>query len=375
MKIAHISLSDWSNAVDGMTLEEEGFFWRMTRLMYANEAPFPDQDRENADVMRIDLRVYRRLKSRLMTRVGPRKPVIKVVDGQLVNKRVLAEIEKFCDAKKKASERGKAGNAARWGKHKDRPDFGRTSGELPAEVGRKLEPDSKKINDLGIATPYSILHTPKEKKIPPSPLGGDETRGESFSARRAEREARAAREVAQAAPKQEVNPYRAKNHNFASDADPKHVGAAFSEDGTLQLFNGARAEGLALSGSEEQLRIDLLVVQSSPRVGPSLNPVMLKSRVLGVLADITDKRKQADRRYAEACARKAVRDGGAGRMVKSDGVMETWEPTQDEAILRERFAWYVTKTKAGHQLLTTAGQEAAWRSFRKQQLARATEPA
>ncbi len=223
-------------------------------------------------------------------------------------------------------------------------------------------------------------YTGIETNNPPSPQGGDETRGKSFvtrEAERAEREAKAAEEVAaMKAPKGEVNPYRPQNHNFTPQGDPKKVGAGWTEDGTLQLFNGAYAEGLAMSGSEEQLRIDLLVVQSSNKVGPSLNPTMLRSRALGVLAQVTDQRKQTDRRYAEACARNQKgRGAGAGNAPTPQEVMSSWVPTTDETILRERFAWFVTKTKGGKDLLRNAGQKATWESFRDRQLERARETA
>lgn len=216
--------------------------------------------------------------------------------------------------------------------------------------------------------------TKPEVSNPPSPQGGSETREEKFFTR-AEKEARAAREVASMEkPKAEINPYRAQNHNYAPTGDPKKVGAGWTEDGTLQLFNGALDEALALSGSKEQLRIDLLVVQSSSRVGPSLNPTMLRSRALGVLAEVVDKRKQTDRRYAEACAR-GQKGRGASSEPSPQEVMASWAPTKDEAILRERFAWYVTKTKGGKDLLRQVGQEVTWKSFRDRQLQRVAEMA
>ena len=77
MKIAHISLADWNEAVTGMTLEEEGFYWRMTRLLYSTPAgTISDDDPEVAKLMNVGVRVYRRLKAKML---GWHKETVAVV--------------------------------------------------------------------------------------------------------------------------------------------------------------------------------------------------------------------------------------------------------------------------------------------------------
>ncbi len=227
MKIAHISLGDWAASAAGMTLEEEGFFWRMTRLMYANDGAFPDHDRSNAGIMGIDIRVYRRLKERLL---GRPKPVIKAADGNLVNKRVLEEINRFCAAKKSASDRGKIGAATRWQNDEDRPDFGRTSAGLRPEVGRKSVSQNKEINDLAIATPTPTPYSYK-KETPCSPP----ERGTPEDDLSADQEA--------------------MNRGLTGRDQTAQVSVAWGANGRLEVFNGFRAELLEqLGGDEIELR-------------------------------------------------------------------------------------------------------------------------
>ena len=50
-----------------MTIEQEGFYVRLLSLLYVRDGLLYDRDGENADMMRLDVRTYRRLKGQLLT--------------------------------------------------------------------------------------------------------------------------------------------------------------------------------------------------------------------------------------------------------------------------------------------------------------------
>lgn len=103
MKIAHISLADWHQSVAGWPLELEGFYWRLVRFMYARNG-LEDSDADNARMMGLDPRAYRRLKAQLVA-LG----VIEIRDGQLVNERVETELQRYEEHRERAAEGGRKG--------------------------------------------------------------------------------------------------------------------------------------------------------------------------------------------------------------------------------------------------------------------------
>lgn len=358
MKIAHISISDWATSVAGMTLEEEGFFWRLTRLMYANESVFPDNDRQNCELMGLNIRVYRRLKERLLTRRERRhKPVIELHDGYIVNHRFVQEIEKFCAAKKASSDWGKAGADARWNRHRPKqvslklePNLVETSPKLR----EKSEPKPKEINGSVMATPYSNLHTPKESPLPPK---GVEHRGQALPAL-----------------KSEINPYRKRDPmGLNPDLDVEKIGIGWTEEGNLQVFNGVRASMLEGSGSEDQLKRDLLIVQASSKISPSMNPYMVRTKALGIHAEIIDRRQQGDRRYRQVAADN--KRGAAKPSIGSRSFLDDLPPTHDEREIALRFDRWATETTAGRQAVAKHGRDSSWQVFRDLELKKAGVPA
>lgn len=129
MKIAHISIADWAESCQGLALEEEALFLRLTLKMHSREGGLPDSDRDNARILGgLDPRVFRRLKDRLI-KLG----LIEVRDGLLVNDRALEEVEKF------RISRGKVGPKS----PELRPDFPRTSGKSPTASHVQLDVKSK----------------------------------------------------------------------------------------------------------------------------------------------------------------------------------------------------------------------------------------
>lgn len=143
------------------------------------------------------------------------------------------------------------------------------------------------------------------------------------------------------ASKGEINPHRDRDPNrFNPDADPQVVGIGWSAEGKLEVFNGTKVEMLKLSGSEEQLQLDLLAVQASGRIGPAMNLHVLKSKVLGLVADRVDQRIQSDRRYQAACAdRRAEKPGG--KPVRPKLKIDDLPPTTDPAEVKRRFELFL----------------------------------
>lgn len=354
MKIAHISLADWNEAVTGMTLEEEGFYWRMTRLLYSTPSgTISDDDPEVAKLMNVGVRVYRRLKAKML---GWHKETVAVVDGKITNDRVVEEIIKFCDAKKAAVARGQAGAAKRWGRQ-DQGSLPEVSakfaGSLP-EVSPKLGPnfdtEPNEINGLPIATPTPTPSIDrKDSPLPPS--RGDDHRVISASASKAG-----------------INPYRERDpFKFNPDLDPQVVGAGYSPEGNLQLFNGAKQAGLKYAGTEEQLERDLLSIQGSGKVGPSMNLHVLKSKVLGSLAERADQRIQSDRRYREACADRRGSGRGAAP-AKPKLAIDDLPPTTDPAEVERRYEMFLDE-KPKYR----GEREKWWPAFQDMQAKRARE--
>jgi hypothetical protein len=172
-----------------------------------------------------------------------------------------------------------------------------------------IQPHIKKDNNA-----KEVIDSP----LPPS--RGEDHGDESF---------RAPRRVAH--PKGETpNPYRARDpFGLNPENDPQVVGVGWSPEGELQVFNGTKAELLSLSGSEEQLKIDLLAAAASGKIGPSMNPYVLKTKVRGLVAERVDHRAQSDRRYNLAAANKGKPGSAPPRpKLKIDDLPPTTDPQE-----------------------------------------------
>lgn len=184
MKIAHVSVGDWRTDCDSvaLTCEEEGAYWRLTTYLYRRDGGLEDNDHSNADMVRVDVRVFRRLKRRLLS-CG----FLAVRDGMLVNHRCLEEVEAYREHKRKAADGGRKGAATR----KMRTTSVPTLTELPANLGAevphksaaKSAAASHENKDLAATTPSP---TPSP---PPSPIGiSPPTTVEPLAAREGERD-------------------------------------------------------------------------------------------------------------------------------------------------------------------------------------------
>jgi uncharacterized protein YdaU (DUF1376 family) len=77
----------WLVGTSGLSLEERGAYDTILNLLYCRGGALPDDDRANAHQLGVDLRVWRRLKARL---VGLRK--LSTAAGSITNERVSAEL-------------------------------------------------------------------------------------------------------------------------------------------------------------------------------------------------------------------------------------------------------------------------------------------
>lgn len=196
-------------------------------------------------------------------------------------------------------------------------------------------------------------HSNKDTQIdnnPPSPHRGGDDFGVSASA-------------PNASPYRNRDPFR-----LNADADPERVGIRYNEEGNLEAFNGTKVQMLQMvGGDEDQLRLDLLVVQGTNKVGPSMHPMMLKSKAIGALAEVIGRRRDSDRRYQQAAANN---QRGATRRPSTKTPVDDLPPTKDESEICRRFEIVAAMPK-GQQAIAEHGRDAMFSIFRRKQLERA----
>jgi len=142
IRIIRVHINDWVASTRGLSLEEEGFFWRFTLLQYDRMGSVVDDDNLNARALNLDLRIYRRLKNRLIE-----EGKIRVQTGMLTHPRIEREIEMYVaeyrrrsEAAKEREQRRAAGRVVEemWGTSSlDQANFPENSFESPAEVREK----------------------------------------------------------------------------------------------------------------------------------------------------------------------------------------------------------------------------------------------
>lgn len=129
----------------GLNLEERGAYNTVLDLIYTRDGNLPDDDRFISGWMGVDLRVWRRIKTRLVT-LGKL-----YLDGGLIrNRRADVEVLNALSRVGSAREAGKASAAAK---------------------ARKLEPKSQNsagysstVVDRGVEAPVSTTHNHNQKK-------------------------------------------------------------------------------------------------------------------------------------------------------------------------------------------------------------------
>lgn len=150
IRVVRIHLNDWVAATRGMSLDEEGFFWRLTVLLYDRMGTLADDDMANARAMSLDVRIYRKMKARMVA-LGKI-----AIDGERIsNARVEREISMYVAECKRRSEAALEREQKKRGElqkelqaYTDRADFRRTSGKLtPTSSQEVLKKSERSIED------------------------------------------------------------------------------------------------------------------------------------------------------------------------------------------------------------------------------------
>jgi uncharacterized protein YdaU (DUF1376 family) len=176
--------SDFLAGTADMTAEERGIYITALCVMYDRMGGMPFDERKGAPLMRVDIRVYRRVRDKLL------EDGKFVRDGDLIrNMRVEKEITDYVREYKRRSEAAKKREAER--------RLHRTSDELQANLSetssRSSAEVSKKSVELGAKNPtISKDRPPQEHHIP-------ESRSQKPESRREERIEQAAAAVARPA--------------------------------------------------------------------------------------------------------------------------------------------------------------------------------
>lgn len=199
LRFVRVHINDWVASTRGMSLDEEGFFWRFTCLFYDRMGDLIDDDSVVSRAMNLDIRRYRHMKN-AMIQAGK----ISIVGGRLTNARAereiasyVAEFKRRSDAAFDRENRKRIAGAT----HEDRGDFGATSVPMSdrsrGDIGSKsaedrLETDTdlfkkdNKNNRCEATTLPQGDHSPRvrarpkpkpkpekeEEDNPPTPQGG-----------------------------------------------------------------------------------------------------------------------------------------------------------------------------------------------------------
>lgn len=171
MKIASISIADYSECAEGMPHDVERLFFRMLLKMLSRENGLPDDDAENARIFGYkDIRTYRALKAKLLAWPN----AIAIRDGLITNERVEDDLEIYRARKASAAEHGRIGGRST----RDRKTIDARSSPEVQPIPHATTPQN---NNLVQPSPSpSPSPTPKDKNLSPiadtgsSPAGGRE---------------------------------------------------------------------------------------------------------------------------------------------------------------------------------------------------------
>jgi uncharacterized protein YdaU (DUF1376 family) len=185
-KIRRIDFSpdEFLSGTSELSLEETGAYWKVCSLIYSRRGPIDDDDRWIATAIAADVRKWKPIKARLVS-----KGKLIITDGKVSNRRCEAELMNAHDRIRKANENGAKGGRPL----KDRSgDVGeippemsaRSPGDVPTYVGTsrghlgEIEaPVSTKNNDITKPDgfphgkpnhqPSTINHQKEELLVPP----------------------------------------------------------------------------------------------------------------------------------------------------------------------------------------------------------------
>lgn len=170
-----LHLGDYITGTIGMSAEEEGIYIRFLARLYKAGKPFEDSDRDMAHFLSLDIRVWRRIKDKL---VAHGKLIIRA--GSLTNLRFEKERKKRAEFLQKSAEAARK----RWEKREAKQE---ASGELPPnfpekfresvpELNTTLGHEANKNNDLKIKTdmlpipiPIPLKKEERERSCPAEP--------------------------------------------------------------------------------------------------------------------------------------------------------------------------------------------------------------
>jgi hypothetical protein len=157
MKHANLSINDTMASFDdcGMSLELIGFYMRLMLTAMRRDGDLRDDDAQNARMMRLDVRTYRRLLQALLSH-----DLLSRGDDKLVMMPVAQAVEAYQTHRNRAAEGGR--------KRAEQQRSRSTSAELPANFPPKSEEisrgDGSSISRLAPANPSP---SPTPTKNPP----------------------------------------------------------------------------------------------------------------------------------------------------------------------------------------------------------------
>lgn len=149
-------------ALDGMsnlTLEERGAYNTVLDLIYARDGAVDDDDRFIAGWLRCDIRVWRRIRARL---IDLRK--LYVAEGMLRNSRADEEVDRGLSMVASASEAGKASARKRDAAHRNNNQLDRTSVASDLPTNSTATTTSRETPSLRSGEPTDVSGKPAASK-------------------------------------------------------------------------------------------------------------------------------------------------------------------------------------------------------------------
>jgi len=145
---------DWLAGTLVLTLEERGAYITICALIYSSADRLLDDDRYLAGVCRVDVRVWRRIKLRLIA-LGK----LSIEDGLVRNTRCTSEINKGIQRIKEAREAGRVGGRKSARERSQDIDLTVATAEASAEANHQPAPNNQ----------HPATHS---QRRPPPPPGG-----------------------------------------------------------------------------------------------------------------------------------------------------------------------------------------------------------
>lgn len=275
-------INDYISGTEGMVLEIEGAYMRFLARLYRRGKPLPDDDIFMATCMGLAPRVWRRVKSVLVS-FGK----IIARNGCLTNSRFEKERKARAEEIKKRS----AAATARWEKSAKKtsalgavtPIQSDSNADTIRIQSQTEQEKVNKINDAVIEVhmltnnqyPITIKEEKKKEDIPPP------------------------------------SPVRMPTHQGGTKRDPfglnrsmvqRRESVWFDDAQRIQVGNGFKAEMLDLTGDERRLRIEL--DRAAEWIGPNTPDTVLIAKVRGRLQSQMAEKLDKDERYQRAVSSK-----------------------------------------------------------------------